>query len=48
MRSVGALPTAGGHAGEVVAPGAAVVAVGAPEEHRHADRESAKLKGNTN
>jgi len=46
MRSVGACPSGGGHAAEVVAPGAAVVGVGATEEHRHAHRESAKANTN--
>jgi hypothetical protein len=39
--SVGAVPSGGGHAAEVVTPVAAVVGVGAAEEHRHAGRESA-------
>ena len=43
--SVGACPSGGGDAAEVVAPGAAVAGVGAAEENRHAHRESAK--GNT-
>jgi len=40
--SVGAVPSGGGHAAEVVTPVAAVVGVGAAEDHRHADRESAE------
>ena len=40
--SVGAVPSGGGHAAEVVTPVAAVAGVGAAEDHRHADRESAE------
>lgn len=45
--SVGAVPSGGGHAAEVVTPVAAVVGVGAAEEHRHAGRESAERGNHT-
>jgi hypothetical protein len=42
--SVGAGPSRRGDAAEVVAPLAAVVGVGAAEDHRHTERESANKK----